>query len=475
MAMHDAKKMPEYIVSVSGGSITNMILADQFFSVENSGQADWERATRHAYDRIRAGSLTRPWITLFILYLLSPVAIGIYLAMAGRTLFVLALFLPAWSAILLLRGHLIEAIMAHQYLGRGWRRRTIDSLQGPDSNRRRHIFCCTDLVVGQPVHVASDGSLFRRIADPKAGSIPRTLSPQELGARLDDVGLSVDGSGRLRLSAVLRATAAFPGIPPRLVHWKRLSDALSADQSVPPGDRVVTPAQNKATRHATGYLSDGGVWNNLATEPYEDGFIFDLYGPWVVVVADASGLPRAASPLAFRFPGLAEIRSLLRQTTILSTNTVGPRRRAFDNDIFIELRHPGTLRTSKERLYPVVGIEETPTDLIRRFRDNFIEPEQYKYAGGKGGIPGRYTAVSNRLNELSNEVQQLAHYASWSGAHAGRRDVARHPTSLGRVRGKTATTLVMRGYVNTVLTLYLCNLSNDLPTPTGWLANEVAR
>jgi Patatin-like phospholipase len=474
MAMHDAKKTPEYIVSVSGGSITNMILADQFFSTGNNDSAAWERATKDAFDRIRAGSLTRPWITAMVLYVLSPIAVGAYLLLTdSRLLLWFPFFLVIWSCVLLLRGHLIEAIMARRYLGPAWRRRTIDGLQVPGNNGRTHTFCCTDLVLGQPVHFSSDGSIFRRIGDPKAGSIPLTLEPQQQRARLDEVGLSMNGAGRVRLSAVLRATAAFPGIPPRLVHWKRLNGAVRPAESYPPSEDVVTPIRRKAIATLSGCLSDGGVWNNLATEPYEDGFILDLYGPWVVIVADASGLPRPASPFVFRIPGLAEIRSLLRETTILSTNTVGPRRRAFDNDIFIELRHPGTFRFSKERFYPVVGIEETPMDLVQRFRQNFFEPEQYKYTREGTGIPERYTTVARRIDELSNGTKRFADYVSWSGIQDGRRDVARYPTTLGRVRDETAMSLVMRGYVNTALTLYLCNLSANLPGPTGWLAERL--
>jgi hypothetical protein len=467
MAMRDAGKNPADMTSVSGGSITNAMLAARYWSlshVEDEASPDlWEGATKEVFDALCAGSLTKPWIVALGAYAALPVlAVPVVVASRQVSIYAIAAALYfAWALTLLLRGLLIEAVMARRYLGPRWRRMTLLELDGgPD---RQHIFCCTDLVLGKPVHYSSAGYAFRRVTDPEGGRIPLTVRPRDDTATLALVGQVYQASGT-RLSAILRATAGFPGIPPRLVRW--------------PADRV-TRGATAAELPRIGFLSDGGIWNNLATEPFNDNFVLSAgkrtYGPCVVLVSDASGVVGQVNPLLLRLPGWSELKALIRQASIQNTNTVTPRRVAFGDDTFLELRHPATLRFARERLYCPVSCSETPRDVLARYNSGFTdEPDYLKYSETGLGIPERYANVERRLIEMSSDeavMNQLQALAAPMGYVTAQRDeLALYPTTLGRVERTLARGLVARGYANTALTLYLTNLSEDLPLPHGWLA-----
>lgn len=232
MAMHDAGKEPQNITSVSGGSITNMMLSRRYFATPADARPDWELATVETFDALRAGSLTRPWIALMIGLLAYPlVTVPLAFAVAGSTGWAIgATTTIVWLVALALRGQLIEAVIARRYLGRGWTGRHLCDLQpGPT----QQVFCCTDLVLGQPVYFSSTGEAFRRTHTIGGGALPATVR------RLRDVALDHGhryNAESARLSLILRATAGFPGIPPRLARWhyKVEQDAASpADPANP--------------------------------------------------------------------------------------------------------------------------------------------------------------------------------------------------------------------------------------------------
>jgi predicted acylesterase/phospholipase RssA len=501
MATHDAKLLPLRIASVSGGSITNMMLADLYSSQEDSAkpqsreaEALWEAATESTFKAICRGSLTQAWLVAIAGFILGPPIVCLVLYAFERLPppILLGPLFVIWMTVLLFRGLLIEALMARRYLGRGWRQRKlcsrasqldIDSLLKSD-----HVFCCTDLLLGRPVHFASSGRVFRRTTDPLGGELPLTIKPSR--EEFWKHGLHYDKADEIAvpLSAILRATAGFPGIPPRLFRWKSYgiaSEAMSISASGLTGSGETAPgANNVSTRLSVplpqeGFLSDGGIWNNLATEPFEDHFLVDERGPWVVLVSDASGGPNLSNRILLSIPGVAELTALIRQEVLLASNTVAPRRQTYNDHVFTELRHPAARRFQVERLYPVVSCLETPEQLVARFEADFRAPDPYKYDEQYSlGIPARYYSVESRLNEVIGETEKLASFQRWSvlGPRGRIADpVAQYPTTLGAVAINDAVAIVARGYCNAALMLYLCNLSSSLDSPRGWLLGKLSR
>jgi Patatin-like phospholipase len=483
MAMRDARTPPVDIASVSGGSITNAMLAARYYSrnkgTDSEENADsWQKATREVFDDLCAGSLTKPWVIALGAYAAVPI-LALPAVIATRQIVVYAvasIFYLAWAITLLLRGLLIEALMARRYLGLGWRDIKLHDLDG--GTDRQHIFCCTDLVLGKPVHYSSTGLAFRRLADPEGGRVPLTIRPRDdtdTVARVGQVYASCDA----RLSPILRATAGFPGIPPKLVTWPQ-GQMRTAGSSGSAEAQDQTREKSQPPLPTVSFLSDGGIWNNLATEPFSDNFVLSAgkrpYGPWVVLVADASGVVGHIRPGQLRVPGWSELKALIRQASIQNTNTVTPRRVSFGDDMFLELRHPGALRFARERLYCPISCSETPKQILTRYERSFNEPDQLRYQGTGSGIPARYASVAQRLADLTRDSAVMDHLETLAAppdlVTAERDELALYPTTLGRVRRPLALGLVARGYANTALTLYLNNLSTDLSMPSGWLASD---
>lgn len=457
MAMHDADKMPRDIVSVSGGSITNMMLAEHYSAIvattrENPDHV-WEIATQRTFNAIRAGSLTDLWLFVILACMFLPLLMLTALTFNQTIAWPVALLaLCFWALLILCRGMFIEFLMANRYLGSSGRRHSLANLS---AGEQQHLFCATDIVLGYPVYFSSKSGVFRRTADRRGGKAPLTLAFGVAGGQSSTLGIQ-DSSSSIRLPAVLRATAAFPGIPPRLFRW------------------ATTSVKGKP---GLGLLSDGGIWNNLATEPFHDDVVRGEYGPWVVLVADGSGSVAPVSARQFLVPFWCEIRSLLRAVTLLSTNTVAPRRGAYDDDLFLELRSPGSLRFASDRIFAVVPISDTPAALCERFRRNVDRevPDTLRYQKTGSGIPERYVTVRERIDEIAR-TEVLKNFERWSiiASEEGAIDaVATYPTTLGRVTPRIATALVLRGYSNAALTLYLTNLCDRLPTPGGWLAESL--
>ena len=248
-------------------------------------------------------------------------------------------------------------------------------------------------------------------------------------------------------------------------------------------ETVESDKGSRSQLSAISFLSDGGIWNNLATEPFADNFALRaggrrfLYGPWDIVIADASGAVGSIKPTQLRVPGWSELKVSVRRASIQNTNTVTPRRISFDDDLFLELRQPSVLKTVRERLYCVVSCAETPMKILERSGRNFEVPDVFKYKGVGPGIPERYANVAHRIKELGSNLQSLDKLdkletiaATPNCKKAGQDTLALYPTTLGRVRKPIALGLVSRGYANASVTLYLTNLSQALSVPEGWLA-----
>lgn len=530
LAMRDAGKSPEQISSVSGGSITNAYLAHHYFArsftnlpdVPKDDERHWQDTTAALYERIvRQGAVSKAWITMIVLFLVAPPVSFVVLALRRElpSWYYVLPFTAVWATVLLLRGLIIEWLLQRSYfettpvrsVGDLVRRfaksapvSTLADLSNPDEARHvEHVICCTDLVTGHPLYFSSrtGGTIHRRTNDRPDGLSPRTVLPYGDKPATEQRGVTYP-SPRLDLATAIRASAGFPGIPPRRLSLARhRSDLLgnAQDQEVPP----------------VAFLSDGGVWNNLATQPFDDGYLMGPYGPWVVLVADASAPQTAVSPRWFHVPLLAEVMALVRQASILNTNTVSPRRSLYHEVMRQELGVARSARFRHERLYPVVSISDSPDAIRQRILSpvmkavdrTFIRPdegdrqESYRVRTLRRAIELQPDSIAHErsgqwydqdLGVTSDEwyservkvdseaavtygrLQHLAGCATFNPERGSEDKVSRFQTTLGHVDREIARAIVARGYANASLTMYLCGLSDQLVFPTGWLAKEAA-
>jgi hypothetical protein len=320
----------------------------------------------------------------------------------------------------------------------------------------------------------------------------------------------------------MRASAGFPGIPPKLFRLRECD--LLEDWETKWQDWM-----GKA------YLSDGGIWNNLGTQAlFEDNFYWGrpqtVNQPKVTVCIDASAPLGSVSSWPFRIPGWAEIRALLRQATIQNANTVLPRATTLRQDVAREMVYR-ELRFKQEYLGVLVPITEMPLNLVENYATDLREGElrrgerpsdreaawAFKFANQitkwlqglrseKADPDLNYllqetgmaldtrpfgTDEGRRLAEIerTEEFHQLCKIASGGQASVSSRSlmrclancilpnskrrqssddaVAHYPTTLGKVDRYTARQIVARGYTNTVLTLYVVGLIDRLTVPTA--------
>jgi hypothetical protein len=164
-----------------------------------------------------------------------------------------------------------------------------------------HFFCASDLVTGFPVYVTTwdGGLLWRRTWDSGViGGLPQT-SGQLWSAR------------HLNLAEVVRASAGFPGIPPRRLSVGARRGPGQGSQRL---DRQLTfggqvenePGWDNA---AVMLLSDGGIVNNLGTQPLREDRVYRgearAARPQVLFSANASAPITARHRWPYYFPGQA--------------------------------------------------------------------------------------------------------------------------------------------------------------------------
>jgi hypothetical protein len=218
-----------------------------------------------------------------------------------------------WLCLILLRGVLIEALIAKRYFDDGLRRLLLEDLCKDRAGSREqtdHVFCCTELTRGEPVYFSSSrgGVGFSR-----SDSLQRRV---------------IRDASKVQVSAVVRASAGFPGVPPRLFRARTEG-----------WDSKMWPLRRSGS---AAFLSDGGIWNNLGTQALvEDSFFRGDFeaapssvAPQLILCLDASADLGHIPAWDLIIPGWAEVKALWRQAFISNTNTVGPRRKNFE-DLFI--------------------------------------------------------------------------------------------------------------------------------------------
>jgi hypothetical protein len=487
MAIVDRGLGPKVIqvASVSGGSITNAFVA-QRCQLDKLGPGDLDSiAAELATTIIRKGVLT--WREIALLAL-TPVLLGVVAAV-----FLRMLILPwAWLAIvvgfvlalaaLLARGLVIEWLLDRRYFRpgtsaesrRGWSRARLASLSGRPID---HVLCMTDLVLGLPVYASSQ----------HGGFIWRRLKPTPFDK---DVWFQTFAAGQLSIAELVRASAAFPGIPPRRLR-------------IPPDPQLQLPA----TSPLVAYLADGGLWNNLGTQVLrEDGFI-GSHAAWDRGVLRPHGKAPKDTPLLcfngsaplrptqtwwFKLPGIALLKSLLQYLNILSANTVLPRidaiSSAFQRRVWTGQRPDhldpanvvADLRASEElakQYLPGTWTEE----LIRK-----SDPSVKKWesdALSRVRSAGKYAAKNPDTDWLAHilgthpepegsyPLSGLANMEDWDAllrSSVWKQLVAKEgegsataPTTLGRIKSSLARRLIARAYLNTYLvSLFLAPLAD---------------
>ena len=492
MAMRDAGKQPKQISSVSGGSITNAVLANRYFAkVTNDQSADetlWDQETQWLFETIVSkGAVTKTWIRILLVFLILPPLLFVVMALlrmlpSWQLTFLLGI---AWATLLLLRGLLIEWLISRCYFGGLFKGVNLATI---GHSEIEHVICCTDLVTGRPLYVSTrnGGQIFRAFADRPVGIGPRTINhEEELQGGILNMGV-LYSAPTLSIAAAVRASAGFPGIPPRRLRLNSFERARDD--------------KGKYQMSSLVFLSDGGIWNNLATQPFEDGFLWGTYGPWVVVVADASAPLDYENPTGYHIPVLAEFRALVRQAGIQNVNTVGPRRAGYHDWIRIELSSHRSARFTSERLYPVISSMEVPEQVKARLAstaeddpvDPFLEQNERDWRK-KRREKTRLRAIdmeraADMPEPLAEDIEiyidphaacnfrllsNLATVNAMTRDGSTRDPVPSYPTTLDKIERATALAIVGRGYANTAITLYLTGLADKLVFPKGWLGRIV--
>jgi len=278
------------IASVSGGSMANGAVAQSFDFTDPEAAAEMRKVTARVAGQLTGrGSAFAGWFARAYIALLALVALAVLLGTwhlptatwAQVAIFVAGLLVFAWLAGQ--RGRVCgKAFEDALFRGPG-RPTRLDAIQsGLD-----HVFCATDLHAGENVYFAPDFVRSYRF------------------------GAGVPGD--IKLSEVVQASAAFPGVFP--VTWLPTARHRFAS----PGKEDVEGAEDAArTRRMA--LVDGGVYDNMGDEWAQGARADNPRGPDELVVVNASPGLGWDSLRTLKVPLLGELMALLRDKSVLYDN-----------------------------------------------------------------------------------------------------------------------------------------------------------
>ena len=499
------------VSSVSGGSILNAVLVHDGVDLTAVTPEKFDVIAQHIASTIaRRGVLTWRWLTLALAVVVACGALAGwgYAQTAGpRELLFLACVIGA-GVPLLWFGHFVA-----------WRLRKV-FFPGPRAQQMGqlpatpvdHVFCASDLITGFPVYVTTwdGGLLWRRTSDSGViGGQPAT-SGQLWSAK------------ELRLAEVVRASAGFPGIPPRRLAVGRRRRFGRRSERLADNLFAVVPGFEKPRDWDEGnvmLLSDGGIVNNLGTQPLrEDRFYRGKAGPGalvpkVLISANASAPITASHYWPYYLPGTSIVSQLWRCLQMLNMNTVAPRvastrfslkhrseAGAYSQnvDLIINLSEPAgmlevslktmmeedrdvlRLRSSRHRLW-----QQDLADLLRSWvhahqydpasvdaKDALIETLQRKVMNEPWIVPSVPGVLDH---DALDDVTETSWWASLLALDAsyGQPQV---PTTLGRFNPDIIRMLVLRGYMHTFLaSLAIHPLdAEDLEGSSGRIKERIA-
>jgi predicted acylesterase/phospholipase RssA len=524
------------VASVSGGSITNAYVAKRC-NLAKLRYGDLDPIVKDLTTTIiKDGLLTEAWIGalvagVFLFGVLVPTLLGAPLAMlltilagvfaayhllrfvgvaalvvilaaarllagavVGVTLLTILAGVLCALAAYLLTGLVVEWLIDRRLFrsdsSRRAKRTTLESIS--DGEKPDHVICATDLVLGLPVYasVSSGGMIWRRLT-PQRPDWSKYQQFQTFNAR---------GSS---LAEWVRASAAFPGIPPRRIRF-------------PPDPSIALVPQLPDV----GFVADGGLWNNLGSQALREDYLLGTYTAWdngvkrpldvgvpgqriPLLCVNASAPLSASRPTFFWGPGIAQVSWLSRYLNIQNTNTVLPRVEAMrkdfaqrepkyspgkgDVDLVVDMRCASETRGD----YLEFALNE---DLIRSKDPAVKEWERQAAAhvrsalknaittGGAGALdlalvtpepPGAFPVVGWTSIGL---WQALWKSQAWkdlikTDQESGPIKVS---TTLSRIDPRDARQLILRGYLNTYLaSLFLAPLSQDDLANLGALSKRL--
>jgi hypothetical protein len=371
-----------------------------------------------------------------------------------------------------------------------------------------HVFCATDLVTGLPVYVSSHdkGILWRRVFSGILAGV------QQVHAQRWD-------AGALRLAEVVRASAAFPGIPPRRIAlfsgtrplFRPLREHDGQTKSF--GEEITAERRRELDQEAlerelcypsTLFLGDGGLWNNLGTQVLREDRMArgqqHRSVPRMLLCVNASGALKRASVLSLQVPLVAVVSWLRRCLDILSANTIEPRTHSIAHALGRRVASIGRERGSDnlDVVSDLREVSETALELgifsKHRYDIAAANPETIAWEGQavqeceqllKAWDCGETDrSVLERINKVlmsrparvrtdvgaidHDTVDDLKHSSAWVAAEELSSGDVAAPTTLGRIDLGMARRLLARGYVNTFLMSWMIERPYDI-------AGEISR
>lgn len=320
-------------------------------------------------------------------------------------------------------------------------------------------------------------------------------------------------ASRLRLAEVVRASAAFPGIPPRRLvffparGWPRRTPRLrrirgtegrSSYFQKPLTDdlrrQLDQEEEEQDRRHPrAALLADGGLWNNLGTQVLrEDRFVGRDHGvpPDRMLCINASAPLKPSRPLQYYVPGVAVLAWLFRCLGILNANTVVPRTHSMASalggrisqlrrasaldplDVVVDMRTVAEMEFELELLsrhrHDIAASDPKLVDWQRDVAEECADWADRRISRSEGSDAD---TLAERVEDLfrrmpsgnwhepglisHDDIDALTHVASWQRVKDwsdGRVDA---PTTLGRLDQDSARRLVARGYLNTYMMSWL--------------------
>lgn len=452
-------KQVKQIASVSGGSITNAFIASHIkYSDENTTSDVFDKvAGRLIKSIVHKGVLTKPIKYTLLCGLIVPPLLFIVLTCIGLMPWYTAVpLVGVWLGMALLRGLIIEWLIEWRYFPPDINvklfppklsisRKRLGDLH---TGSLEHALCCTDLIEPGAVYFSSLSS--------------KDHEPGIFVSRLDVQHCIIRSSSHVPIAGAVRASAAFPGIPPRLSHFKSTKNEVNYKNIIGVPVFDPTPHLNK-----TFLLADGGVWNNLGTQVLRELDADPLrYGDMTLIVADASVplVPLAKQKvIPFGIPIIALFRSLVRISMIQHERTVMPqlnkirygaeellfgsyrsireqsRLDAIKDELrldekqmntFQELNKNGYLRPS-EQCDILLSLYDAPDYLLQRI----IESKRW-ISDTIGDEFGALKQAHDNYSELSN---------------LSRIDVSKIGTHLDRICKEDSMGLLARGYLSAFL------------------------
>jgi hypothetical protein len=455
MALVDRKlnRRVRQITSVSGGSITNAFVAINCeYSAPNLTSEGFDSvSSRLVTTIIRKGVLTKPVIALLLVLMLVPPVSAALLASAELVTWLVAVpFVVLWSVLALLRGLVIELLLELRYSPprlewsmsplrlRIVRKRLSNCLDA----RVEHVFVGTDLLQAQPAYFSSAVSSGRH----EAGTFWSA-------GNCASIAYTVRFAGDVPVCAAVRASAAFPGIPPRLFKFR----TQEADLAWPRKWAGLNTADAAHHLDTTVLLADGGVWNNLGSHILRELDWAPLRrGPMALLVADAATPLTPHRVIPYLLPGWALVRSLLRMVNILTYNTVEPRVKQLRRRHLSRLFSGGTGLCTRRlaALCEALELDERQSsELSSLNKGGYLAPDEswdipLALSQSPTWVIDAAIELARNIGRSSSLLEEARSAAAPLLTMAGKVDAGRIGTHLGRVPREEAVALLVNGYVS---------------------------